>query len=317
MTQPVQPVRLISVVIPTYQRAHLLRDVIEPLLSDSVISEIIIVDDGSEDSTPEVCIELAKTDSRIRIIRQENAGQAAALTTGANAATSDIVLFLDDDVVSSTTAASCHLQHHQRAIRPMVVLGYMPPHPKSPRRPGDFPIYIYAGDYERVCKKYDADPSCVLTDLWGGHFSVRREIFLATDAVPRKADYHQDQVLGWSLRRLGCFGVFDRSLEAEHKYSRLPDQFFNDCRRSGRSLAQIQSLGIAPPDLALDPCSGIAPPVKMIVRVVANCPRPVTGFLYSLLSISGRLHWWTIETFLARILRLVESWRAFTVSSAE
>ena len=59
--------------------------------------EIIVVDDGSADDTPEVVAEFAKRDSRIRLIRQENAGVGAARNTGIRAARGEFIATLDAD----------------------------------------------------------------------------------------------------------------------------------------------------------------------------------------------------------------------------
>src|SRR3974390_1168586 len=127
----------ISIVIATYQRAHLIPKVVQPLLLDAAVTELIIVDDGSPDSPPTTCAELARSDPRIRVLRQENSGEAAARAAGARAATNDLGLFFDDDGIATPSTASGHLAHHQRIADPLVVLGYMPPLLPQPRSPGD------------------------------------------------------------------------------------------------------------------------------------------------------------------------------------
>lgn len=85
----------VSVVIPTYQAARFVGDAIESVLSQTLpADEIIVVDDGSTDSTQDV---LAAFGGRIRVIRQANSGVAAARNRGAAAAGSDHLAFLDAD----------------------------------------------------------------------------------------------------------------------------------------------------------------------------------------------------------------------------
>lgn len=88
----------VSVVIPTFNRAAFLPSAVRSALEQSLREiEVIIVDDGSTDATPEVCRSFVAGDSRIRVIRQANRGLAAARNTGLAATTADWVAFLDDD----------------------------------------------------------------------------------------------------------------------------------------------------------------------------------------------------------------------------
>ena len=98
---------LISVVIPVYNVKPYLR-----MCADSVFAqtfrnlEIIFVDDGSTDGSGEICDELAKEDSRVRVIHQENGGLSAARNTGIYASTGSFLYFLDsDDAISPVTIA--------------------------------------------------------------------------------------------------------------------------------------------------------------------------------------------------------------------
>ncbi|GGP20955.1 glycosyltransferase family 2 protein [Silvimonas iriomotensis] len=89
----------VSVVIPSYKRAHLLEQTLPTYLQDHVI-ELILVDDCSPDNTPEVMARLMAADSRIRYLRQDrNQGQMAAKNRGKAEARGDFVYFGDDDSV--------------------------------------------------------------------------------------------------------------------------------------------------------------------------------------------------------------------------
>lgn len=87
---------LISVIIPTYNRAHILSRAIESVLAQTYQHwELIIVDDGSTDSTATVVA--AYTDPRIRFIHQENKGPSAARNKGIHTAQGDLICYLDSD----------------------------------------------------------------------------------------------------------------------------------------------------------------------------------------------------------------------------
>ncbi len=85
----------VSVIIPTYNRAHFLCEALDSALSQTFKDfEIIIVDDGSTDNTKQV---LEKYGSRIYYIYQENKGRAEARNTGIRRAKGEHIAFLDDD----------------------------------------------------------------------------------------------------------------------------------------------------------------------------------------------------------------------------
>jgi glycosyltransferase involved in cell wall biosynthesis len=90
-------VRTISVIIPAWNRAREVCRAIDSALAQTLPPlEVIVVDDGSTDETPEV---LARYGDRIRVLRQDNQGVAAARNAGIAAARGDLLAFLDSDDV--------------------------------------------------------------------------------------------------------------------------------------------------------------------------------------------------------------------------
>ena len=88
----------ISVIVPAYNAAPWLSESIDSLLAQTCKNmEILVVDDGSTDNTPQV---LAGYGDRIRVIRQKNAGVTAARLAGVSAAAGDWIGFLDADDVA-------------------------------------------------------------------------------------------------------------------------------------------------------------------------------------------------------------------------
>ncbi len=86
----------ISVVIPSYNRRHLIGRAIDSVLAQTApVAEIIVIDDGSSDGTADWLTETYS--DAVRCIIQDNAGVADARNTGIDAARSDYVAFLDSD----------------------------------------------------------------------------------------------------------------------------------------------------------------------------------------------------------------------------
>ena len=91
--------RLLSVIMPAYNEASTISEVVEMVLRQPSVQELIIIDDCSKDGTWEVLQKLVNQHPQIKIYRHEvNQGKGAALRTGIAAATSPIVLIQDADL---------------------------------------------------------------------------------------------------------------------------------------------------------------------------------------------------------------------------
>ena len=86
--------------------------------------EILAVDDGSTDSTPAVLERLAAEIPALRVIRQENAGPAAARDRGVAEATGDYLLFCDSDDVFSPGAVQTAVNAAERHEAALLIFGY-------------------------------------------------------------------------------------------------------------------------------------------------------------------------------------------------
>lgn len=89
---------LVSVIVPIYQVEEYLQECIESIRNQTYSNlEIILVDDGSKDSCPQICDEYQKMDKRIKVVHQVNKGLAAARNKGIDIATGDYYVFIDSD----------------------------------------------------------------------------------------------------------------------------------------------------------------------------------------------------------------------------
>ena len=92
---------LVSTVIPVFNRPARLREAVDSVLGQTYPAiEVIVIDDGSDDATPEVARALAEAHpERVRLLIQPNAGPGAARGRGVQAARGEFVQFLDSDDV--------------------------------------------------------------------------------------------------------------------------------------------------------------------------------------------------------------------------
>lgn len=108
-----------ALVINTYEQARFLADSIGSALAQShPFDEIIVVDDGSTDCPDEIVARYPG----VRLIRQQNAGLAAARNTGLRATTCRYIVFLDADDLLTASAVACGLRAHSQ--RPDAALVY-------------------------------------------------------------------------------------------------------------------------------------------------------------------------------------------------
>ena len=94
---------LISIIVPIYNVDRYLRRCIESIINQTYKNiEIILVDDGSSDSSPEICDKYKEKDSRIIVIHKENGGLSSARNAGLEVAKGTLIGFVDsDDYIAS------------------------------------------------------------------------------------------------------------------------------------------------------------------------------------------------------------------------
>lgn len=90
--------RVISIIVPVYNVADYLEECVDSLLAQTHQElEIILVDDGSTDSSSAICDRYARQDSRVVVIHKENGGAASAKNEALKVATGKYVTFVDSD----------------------------------------------------------------------------------------------------------------------------------------------------------------------------------------------------------------------------
>ena len=117
---------LISVIVPVYNVEQYLDACMESIVAQSYRHlEILVVDDGSTDSSGEMCDRWAERDERIRVIHQPNGGLSAARNTALDAMSGELVIMVDSDDVMHPEAAALLLETMQQHDADLAVGGYI------------------------------------------------------------------------------------------------------------------------------------------------------------------------------------------------
>lgn len=108
----------LSVVIPTYNQADLLRECLQSVLDQTLAAssyEVIVVDDGSTDQTPTVLTQYAKSHPSVIAVRfPRNRGRSAARNAGIARAAAPLVVFVDSDIIVRKDFLERHWQTHRQ-----------------------------------------------------------------------------------------------------------------------------------------------------------------------------------------------------------
>ena len=90
--------KLISVIVPVYNVEKYLARCVDSILAQTYGNlEIILVDDGTKDSSGAICDAFAARDSRVQVIHKENGGLSSARNVGLNVAKGEYIAFVDSD----------------------------------------------------------------------------------------------------------------------------------------------------------------------------------------------------------------------------
>jgi glycosyltransferase involved in cell wall biosynthesis len=185
---------LISVIIPTYNRAANLRTCLEALANQSLDRqrfEVIVVVDGSTDDTRDLLATLAPP-YELRCYFQSNSGQQVARNRGASEAQGNYCLFMDDDIIATPRLVELHLELHQRAPN-IVGLGQI-----SLRIPPNADPFTrcyaesWSAHFARL-KQSNAVPNW--QNCYGGNFSISEQQGMAFAYLPEAVGEQSDDKL--------------------------------------------------------------------------------------------------------------------------
>lgn len=150
----------ISVIVPVYNAEKYLAECIDSILSQSFSDfEVILVDDGSPDSSGRLCDAYAAKYPCVSIIHQENRGQAAARNQAMAQAKGDWICFVDsDDLIHPRMLELLH-QAATETGAPIAMCGMLEAVdlPEDFRKDGDVSFRLLSMDEQTLVTLYDAD----------------------------------------------------------------------------------------------------------------------------------------------------------------
>lgn len=141
---------LISVIVPAYNAQDYLGQCVRSVLAQSVADfELIIIDDGSTDTTGGIADAFAKYDGRIKVIHQRNQGLSAARNAGMDIAIGQFTTFVDADDALHPEFLKYAIQEVQNSEADIFSCAFT-------RRPGKDWEKLRPGDKVRALRPYDA-----------------------------------------------------------------------------------------------------------------------------------------------------------------
>ena len=246
------PVQL-SVVIPTYRRPELLRRCLDALIAQDLAAdrfEIVVVDDGSGDATSDV---LAAASGAVNALTQPvNAGPAAARNRGIDAASGDLVLFLDDDVVAAPNLLSTHLALHEAAGDPTLgILGRVDWHASI--EPTPFMRWLDRSGlqfaYDTWLREGPVDPPYAA--FYTANLSIPRDLLVAEGGFDERFPYaaFEDMELAFRLTKRGFRMDYRPQAQAFHTRAMALPDFSARMTKVGESAELMRQ---AAPEFPLD-----------------------------------------------------------------
>ena len=114
---------LISVIVPVYNVEKYLDECVNSILDQTYSNiEILLIDDGSTDNSPNICDFYEKQDNRVRVIHQQNGGLSLARNIGIEKSQGDFIVFVDSDDYISTDMLEVMINEMKKNIESTSIL---------------------------------------------------------------------------------------------------------------------------------------------------------------------------------------------------
>jgi peptidoglycan/xylan/chitin deacetylase (PgdA/CDA1 family) len=220
----------LSVIVATHNRRELLARCIDSLKAqgaDPGRYEVIVADDASGDGTAEA-MERLETPFRLRCLRLQKGGQAAAQNAAIAEAAGRVALILDDDVVAGPRLVSEHLAAHESNRR---LLGVGRLEQRPPRR-RDYFAAIFARTWNRHYAELRGR-EIDWTACFGANLSVPIEALRQVGGFATDLPVGEDMEVAYRLEKVGCEPRFLPEAKAVHDDEKGWRQLLADSKRQG------------------------------------------------------------------------------------
>ena len=234
----------LTVIIPTKNRAAKVAATLECLCRQTLGAqsfEVVVVDNGSSDSTEEVLAQFGKRFSAWQVVRESRPGAAAARNRGVEASSGKILLFLDDDILADPWLLEEHLKSH-RCFPDSCVLGFVRlPWSNSSRKHSSLEQCLL--DHPELLQSFDfPDPENVpFLHSYTCNLSLARSLFEKVggfDEAFTSAAF-EDVDFGYRLNLLGYHIVHNPRASAIHDFSLSFSGFAQKRRQAGFALGYL------------------------------------------------------------------------------
>ena len=203
---------IISVIIPVFNEAKTLEEVIKKVEGLNIEKEIIAVDDGSTDGSLDILTKLAN-EERVKLVKHEkNCGKGAAIKSGLKQASGDIVIVQDADLETDP-------QDYYRLIKPIengetrAVFGY-----RTAKKPAS--VYWWGGKTIRLITRFLFGGD--IKDVNNGYKVMTRDLW---NSLNLKSDRFQI-----------CEEITVKLLKRKEKIIQIPTQYFPRTKKQGKKL---------------------------------------------------------------------------------
>ncbi len=223
---------LFTVIIPVYNVEKYLEECVSSVLSQDFSGfDVVLVDDGSTDSSGKIADLIAEKDGRVRVIHRENGGLSAARNTGLETADGDYILFVDSDDLTEPGSLAAIAKKIEGSGRPDAVFleaeKFYPDGRREPMGDGYCPEAIdgkSADDVLRFLASRPKFPGSACTK------AVKRSLIEDNSLTFREGEFAEDT--DWTCRLLAAAKSFAYCEAPYYRYRQMREGSITDsCSR--------------------------------------------------------------------------------------
>lgn len=226
----------ISCLLPVYNGEAFLVEAVDSILAQTYRDfELVVVDDGSRDATPDILRAFAEKDDRVRVVRRENGGIVAALNTGLSASRGEYVARMDADDVSLPGRFQFQLDYLDAHPGCVLVGGFA----RSLKPDGSFDGRTTGGRHLRT------DLSCFpprVAVAMHPLIMVRRAALLEVGGYRSTFPHAEDYDLFLRLSKLGTIDNPDRDLLIYRRHEGAISLKHLETQERSAALAEVQAI---------------------------------------------------------------------------